>query len=344
MNDQAVDAFDRALEQVVAGAPGDEVGRDSEAVGDDLAAMVAVSGALRAHRPAMSADVRARQRARLVTAAHARAGTKEPPVARFAYGFVGLASAAVLLIVLLNPFVAPRILDNRTSAPRSAGISTSVATAASQSTSVVRVRQPAIASVRPVTDPELAAQVTPPPVTSAPPPVSLLAVLPPMSSSPTPAPTAMPTAPPTVEGHREEPPANNATDQPSATATPYAATATPGESPPATPPAICGSGVITGTVRDRLGHRVIGAVVTATLVDDGADPWRTATLGDGSYRLLDLCPGTYTVSASVSGAVTLSGFYDLDGDGVADTINLTTVDHAGLSADIVVADLVPPAR
>ena len=54
------------------------------------------------------------------------------------------------------------------------------------------------------------------------------------------------------------------------------------------------AGTISGTVRDQAKAPVAGAVVTAANATDGTTR-KTDSAVDGSYKLTDLAPGTYSV-------------------------------------------------
>jgi len=64
-------------------------------------------------------------------------------------------------------------------------------------------------------------------------------------------------------------------------------------------------GAIRGVVRDEQGAVLVGVVITATS-PDAPLPFSTLTDDSGTYRLRDLPPGTYTVSASLDGFSTIT--------------------------------------
>lgn len=77
------------------------------------------------------------------------------------------------------------------------------------------------------------------------------------------------------------------------------------------------AGTISGTVRDQAKAPVAGAVVTAANATDGTTR-KTDSAADGSYKLTDLAPGTYSVKSEKSGysELTVSSL-QIDADKVA---------------------------
>ena len=62
-------------------------------------------------------------------------------------------------------------------------------------------------------------------------------------------------------------------------------------------------GSIRGDIRDVLGDALPGATITAT-GSEGLAPIVTLSDADGAYRLVNLSPGHYTVSAQLAGFTT----------------------------------------
>ena len=61
-----------------------------------------------------------------------------------------------------------------------------------------------------------------------------------------------------------------------------------------------GAGGFRGTVKDEQGGALPGVTVTATS-PEARVPAEAVTDGEGNYRLLNLPPGTYTMTAELSG-------------------------------------------
>jgi hypothetical protein len=96
-------------------------------------------------------------------------------------------------------------------------------------------------------------------------------------------------------------------------------------------PARCSvaNGSIAGRIVDAAGAAVEGARVSAQSQGPRVE---TTTADDGSYHLENLCPGSFRVSAHVRGSG--NSFYDADGDGLADMVDLTAESPAATGIDI----------